>query len=237
MDSFQLLEMLDQIGTKDKFLELLSQMYEKDKNLMPENERYMMSLAVDNFNHSNTKLTTKTVDSPNDPVVLHHKEFATSIVTSVLKNNIYFNNNILSLLVDCKESTELVNLPREEIRKIFDNTIFKVHNIILGYLPNMIKQGGKIILLNKHRGHYDVISYALQTLLGTLHREIRDTNVSISLLDFNDASNEMVINRVQHCLSTDTPKFQYCIGYDVYTSKLSTKILPEDVISESNRYK
>jgi hypothetical protein len=237
MDSFQLLEMLDQIGTKDKFLELLNQMYDKDKSLMPEHENSMMTLAVDNFNHSNSKLTEKNPTPNKENVTLQHEELATKIVKQVLTDTVYFRNNVLCILVDCKESTNLIGMSREEIKKIFDKTLFRVHNIILGHLPNMLEQGGKIILLNKHRGEYDAISYALQTLLGTLHREIRDTKVTISLLDFNNASNEMIISRVQHCLSTDNPKFQYCIGYDVYTSKLSTKILPEDVISEANRYK
>lgn len=225
MNLSQLIEILDIFNSRKKFLEVIENEYSNDKSIIPDHENQMMSGFVDLYKSSLDKFE----NSHTDPV-----EY---LINTALENgyasiNTYDNKLVICISVDCEESTNLTTLSREEIKRVFDNSVFRVHNIIRENMSDMLDRGGKIILLNRYRGSYDTVAYTLEALAGTFYREIRDTDIHISLIDYFDVDKNLLGSRVFDCINSKQPKFHYCVGTNVYLSKLATKILPEDIVSD-----
>ena len=225
MNLSQLIEILKRTGARKKFLTVIEEQYKQDQHLIPNHENEIMKGFVDHFENM-------LVNVENSQTELVNNLINSALTDGHVLTNTRDNKLIVCISVDCTESTNLVNLSREEIKKIFDKTVFRTHNIIRENMSNMLACGGRIILLNKYRGPYDVVSYTLEALAGTLYREIRDTDIHISLIDYHNADKNMLALRIYDCINSLNPKFHYCVGTDVYLSKLAAKILPENTISD-----
>lgn len=221
----ELVEILAKSGSKYKFLESIEHVNDLEKGIIPEHEEQLIKSFINHLEQSFTKL---------DQDEINLTEQLENILASVLDNNLYIDqcNNKNLLIVHNNNQLDLTKFPRNESRKILDNTVFRLHNIVREQLPAMLASNGKIIILNKYSGPFDAISYAIEGLMGTLHRELRNTQVTVSIINYSDEANKnAIVSRLKHCLTSDKPKFHYCVGVNTYISKLSVKILPEDTIS------
>ena len=219
----ELIRVLERADARLDFIKIVEENYKTDQQLMPEHEQAVIDgftkhfeLLLDKFSHTQNNLVNNLI-----PETIENGDTVID----------YEGRPILFISVDCKESSNLAKLSRHEIRNVLDKTVYRVHNVIRDHLPRLLKEDGQIILLNRYRGSYDVISYALEAHFGTMYRELRDTAVTISLIDYQTADVEMLASRIHHCLTAESPKFHYCVGVDTYISKLASKILPEDSVS------
>lgn len=234
MDSREIISALVKTGTKDKFIKSFESMFNNEKHLMPENEIKSMTTALDIF--KNTEISNDKQDS-NLLTSLEHQEFAQQLVIKVLPSNHLLDKSlsypIAMIAVNYQHDVNLYNFPRKQAVELFQQTVFETHQLVKEYFHKMKNNFGKIIILNNHKGINDAISYTIQGLMETMYREIRNTQIKMSLIDYDGCEKTTpIVSRVQHIITSENPKFHYCVGTDVYMTKLFSKQLDEDILDE-----
>lgn len=121
----------------------------------------------------------------------------------------------------------LQDIETKYLKKQFETNLFGMHEVTRQILPIMKKQGyGKIInhssvlglISLKFRGCYNSSKYAIEGLTDTLRLELRDSNISVSLLNTGPVTSEFRNNAVANFKKTvDIENSEY---YKTYQKNL-----------------
>ena len=133
------------------------------------------------------------------------KETITTTLNEILK----ITNDTLDIVFNNAgfgQPGAIEDLPTNILRKQFETNVFGLHELTLQILPIMKAQGyGKIIQHSsvlgfvslKLRGAYNASKYAIEGLTDTLRLELKNTNISVSLLNTGPVISEFRNNAKQ----------------------------------------
>lgn len=129
-----------------------------------------------------------------DDALLLDLDDSTSIQTAVTELLSKTNGELFALFNNAAygQAGAVEDLSRDALRACFETNLFGTHELTNLVIPVMRKQGYGRIIQNSsilgficlpYRGAYNATKFALEALTDTLRMELRDTNISVSLIE------------------------------------------------------